>query len=122
MASTLRRANEAPASLVAAAAVERQRRSRRLGRWFPTEPADEERVERDLARTEDRNHDENDEIGELVESNEVEDVVQVSPLCRQDRDDHAHGERKCRQSRHEAQDEQTAANEFAVADEHSVET
>jgi hypothetical protein len=81
----------------------------------------EEMIEGNCARSDNDDHDEDDEVGKFVEADKVEQVMKVRELGGQNGDDHAHDERKGREPRRQADHEQRPSNELAVPHHHGVE-
>ena len=79
-------------------------------------------IESDGARADEHDHDEDDEVCKLVETDKVEQVMEVIELGGQDGDDHAHDEGNRGESRCQPENEERAPNELGVADDDRVET
>jgi hypothetical protein len=73
-------------------------------------------IEGDVAGTQDRDHQQDDQIRRLFEADEIEEAVDVGALRREDRDGHADDEGHRGETREEAEHQRGAAEQLAVAD------
>ena len=73
-----------------------------------------------MPRTYDEEHHQYAKVRKFIRADEIEQTMNVSQLGGEDGDDHADDERQRRQARQQADDQQSAANELAVADHDRV--